>query len=55
MDVTGVSPFAGIGITLWTPGVSLANAAGRKRKKYTVKCEENGYKFIPFTNVLVLE
>ena len=48
VDVTGYSPFAGIGFSSWTHNASLANAAERKRKKYTSKCEENGYKFIPF-------
>ena len=30
------------------PEASLANAKERKTKKYTGKCEENGYIFIPF-------
>ena len=49
VDVTGGSPFAGTGISSWAPCSSLVNVAERKRKKYTDnKCEENGYKFIPF-------
>ena len=48
VDVTRDTPFAGTGVTSWAPGVSLANAAERKRKKYVAKCEENGYKFISF-------
>ena len=49
VHVTGGSPFAGIGVSSWDPSVSLANAAKRKRKKYTTKCKVNIYKFIPFT------
>ncbi|CAO2841665.1 unnamed protein product [Amaranthus hypochondriacus] len=48
VDVTGGSPFVGTGVSAWAPGVSLANAAERKKKKYAATCEENGYKFIPF-------
>ena len=48
VDVTRGSPFADTGVSSWAPGVSLANAVERKRKKYTTKCDENGYKFIPF-------
>ena len=48
VDVTRGSPFAGTGVSSWAPSASLANAAKRKRKKYTAKCEENGYKCIPF-------
>ena len=47
--VTGGSPFAGTRVSSWVPSVSLANAAERKRKKYTTKYEENSYKFILFT------
>ena len=49
VDIIGGSPFVGMGVSSWAPGASLANAEGRKRKKYTAKCEENGYKFIPFS------
>ena len=48
MDVIRRSPFADIGLFSWAPRASLANTAVRKRKKYTTKCEEHGYKFIPF-------
>ena len=48
VDVTGGSPFAGTRVPSWVPGASLANAAERKRKKSSAKCEENDYKFIPF-------
>ena len=48
MDVIEGSPFAGTGVTSWAPEVFLANVAERKRKKYTAKCEENCYQFIPF-------
>ena len=48
LDVTGISPFAGIDANLWAPGVALHNAVEKKKKKYVSKCEENGYKFIPF-------
>ena len=41
-DVTKGSHFACTGVSSWVPGASLANAADRKRKKYTAKCEENG-------------
>ena len=46
VDVTGGSPFVGAGVSSWGSGISLANAEERKRKKYTSKCKENGYKFI---------
>ena len=48
VDVTGSSHFAGIGVFSLAPSASLTNAAERKRKKYTAKSEDNGYKFIPF-------
>ena len=48
VDVTRGSPFAGTKVSSWATSASLANAAERKRKKYTTKCEENGYKFIQF-------
>jgi hypothetical protein len=48
LDVTGVSPLAGSGVASWAPGVALSNAAEKKRKKYASKCEDNGYKFVPF-------
>ena len=48
VNVTGGSPFAGMRVSSCAPGASLANDTERKRKKYTAKCEENGYKFIPF-------
>ena len=48
VDVIESSPFDGTGVSSWAPSASLANVAERKRKKYTAKCEENGYKFIPF-------
>ena len=47
MDVTGGSPFAVIEVSSWASGASLAYAVERKRKKYSAKCEQNGYKFIP--------
>lgn len=48
LDVTRVSPFAGIGATSWAPVAALSNAVEKKRKKYASKCEDNGYKFVPF-------
>ncbi|GKA23254.1 hypothetical protein Tco_0709216 [Tanacetum coccineum] len=48
LDVTCISPFAGMGATSWAPGVALHNAVEKKKKKYGSVCEENGYKFIPF-------
>ena len=48
IDVTGGLSFAGIGVSSWAPSVFLANVVEKKRKKYTAKCKENGYKFIPF-------
>ncbi|PWA81441.1 hypothetical protein CTI12_AA187660 [Artemisia annua] len=44
LDVTGISPFAGTGASSW----ALGNAIEKKKKKYASKCEDNGYKFIPF-------
>ena len=46
--MTRVSPFAGTGASSWAPGVALSNAVEKKRKKYASKCEDNGYKFVPF-------
>ena len=48
VDVTGGSPFVETEFTSLAPGASLANATERMRKKYNAKCEENGYKSIPF-------
>ncbi|GJX02382.1 hypothetical protein Tco_0186295 [Tanacetum coccineum] len=48
LDVTCISPFAGMGATSCAPGVALHNAVEKKKKKYGSVCEENGYKFIPF-------
>ncbi|GJZ18981.1 hypothetical protein Tco_0555571, partial [Tanacetum coccineum] len=48
LDVTCISPFAGMGATSWAPGVALHNVVEKKKKKYGSVCEENGYKFIPF-------
>ncbi|GJS73270.1 hypothetical protein Tco_0706111 [Tanacetum coccineum] len=48
LDVTCISPFAGMGATSWAPGVALHNAAEKNKRKYASICEENGYKFIPF-------
>ncbi|GJV80472.1 hypothetical protein Tco_1516342 [Tanacetum coccineum] len=48
LDVTGISPFAGMGSNSLAPGVALHNAVEKKKRKYTTKCADNGYKFIPF-------
>ncbi|GKE53038.1 hypothetical protein Tco_1488194, partial [Tanacetum coccineum] len=48
LDVTGISPFAGMGANSWAPAVALLNAVEKKKKKYASICEDNGYKFIPF-------
>ncbi|GJY31069.1 putative reverse transcriptase domain-containing protein [Tanacetum coccineum] len=48
LDVTCISPFAGMGASSWAPGVALHNAVEKKKRKYASICEENGYKFIPF-------
>ncbi|GJR29739.1 putative RNA-directed DNA polymerase, eukaryota, reverse transcriptase zinc-binding domain protein [Tanacetum coccineum] len=48
LDVTGISPFAGMGANSWAPTVALLNAVEKKKKKYASICEDNGYKFIPF-------
>ena len=48
LDVTGISPFAGTSGGSWAPNMALHNAVEKKNKKYAIKCEENGYKFIPF-------
>ena len=48
LDVTGISPFGGTGVTSWAPGVALHNAVEKKKRKYASKCEDNGYKFVPF-------
>nr|GFB00521.1 hypothetical protein [Tanacetum cinerariifolium] len=47
--VTGISPFASMGTTSWVPGVALNNAVEKKKRKYASICEDNGYKFIPFS------
>ncbi|GKB24524.1 hypothetical protein Tco_0863925 [Tanacetum coccineum] len=47
--VTCISPFASMGATSWALGVALHNAVEKKKKKYATICEENGYKFIPFS------
>ncbi|GJX22846.1 hypothetical protein Tco_0227291, partial [Tanacetum coccineum] len=46
LDVTGISPFAGMGANSWAPAVALLMRW--KKKKYASICEDNGYKFIPF-------
>ena len=46
VDVTGGSSFVGTRVSSWASSASLANAAKIKRKKYTAKGEENGYKLI---------
>ncbi|GJU17912.1 hypothetical protein Tco_1145878 [Tanacetum coccineum] len=48
LDVTCISPFAGMGASSWAPGVALHNAVEKKKRKYASICEENGYKFISF-------
>ncbi|GJW24065.1 hypothetical protein Tco_0037876, partial [Tanacetum coccineum] len=48
LDVTCISPFAGMGASSWAPGVALHNAVEKKKRKYVLIYEENGYKFIPF-------
>ncbi|GJS54136.1 putative reverse transcriptase domain-containing protein [Tanacetum coccineum] len=48
LDVTCISPFAGMGATSCAPRVALHNAVEKKKKKYGSVCEENRYKFIPF-------
>ncbi|GKA67146.1 hypothetical protein Tco_0766954, partial [Tanacetum coccineum] len=48
LDVTGISPFAGMGANSWAPGVAFHNAVEKKMRKYATKCADNGYKFIPF-------
>nr|GEZ34997.1 hypothetical protein [Tanacetum cinerariifolium] len=48
MDVTGISPFAGMGANSWAPVVALHNAVENKKRKYVSICEDNRYKFIPF-------
>ncbi|GKD77444.1 hypothetical protein Tco_1340065, partial [Tanacetum coccineum] len=48
LDVTCISPFAGMGASSWAPGVALHNAVEKKKRKYASICEKNGYKFIPF-------
>ncbi|GJW91675.1 hypothetical protein Tco_0169228 [Tanacetum coccineum] len=47
LDVIGISPFAGMRVNSWAPGVALHNPV-KKRRKYATKCADNGYKFIPF-------
>ncbi|GJU65724.1 hypothetical protein Tco_1247559, partial [Tanacetum coccineum] len=46
LDVTSISPFAGMGANSWPPMVALHNVVEKKRK-YASKCADNGYKFIP--------
>ncbi|GJX26090.1 hypothetical protein Tco_0232386 [Tanacetum coccineum] len=48
LDVTDISPFAGMGATSWAPGVALHNVVEKKKRKYASICEDNGYKFILF-------
>ncbi|GJY20034.1 hypothetical protein Tco_0392600 [Tanacetum coccineum] len=48
LDVTGISPFAGMGAKSWAPAVALLNAVEKKKKKYASICEDNEYKFISF-------
>nr|GEY10506.1 beta-myrcene synthase [Tanacetum cinerariifolium] len=55
LDVTCISPFAGIGATSWAHGVALNNVMEKKKRKYASICEENGYKFIPFAFFLFEE
>nr|GEW96172.1 putative reverse transcriptase domain-containing protein [Tanacetum cinerariifolium] len=49
LDVTCISPFVDIGATSWAHGVALNNDVEKKKRKYASICEENGYKFIPFS------
>lgn len=48
LDVTCISPFAGMGATSFASGVALHNIVDKKMRKYASKCEDNEYKFIPF-------
>ncbi|KAL8110192.1 hypothetical protein AgCh_026056 [Apium graveolens] len=48
LDVTGISPFAGGGVSSWAPGVALLNAVEKKKRKYSRICVDHGYSFIPF-------
>ncbi|GKE25688.1 hypothetical protein Tco_1441072, partial [Tanacetum coccineum] len=48
LDVTCISPFAGMGATICAPGEALHNAVEKKKRKYASVYEKNGYKFIPF-------
>nr|GEV55898.1 beta-myrcene synthase [Tanacetum cinerariifolium] len=48
LDVTCISPFAGIGATSWAQGVTLNNVVEKIKRKYASIYEENGYKFKPF-------
>ncbi|GJX58570.1 hypothetical protein Tco_0289960 [Tanacetum coccineum] len=48
LDVTCISPFAGMGATSCALGIALHNVVEKKKRKYGSVCEENGYKFIPF-------
>ncbi|GJT18888.1 retrovirus-related pol polyprotein from transposon TNT 1-94 [Tanacetum coccineum] len=41
LDVTCISPFAGMGATACVPGAALHNAVEKKKKKYGSVCEEN--------------
>ncbi|GJT69080.1 reverse transcriptase domain-containing protein [Tanacetum coccineum] len=47
-NVTGISPFAGMGVNSWAPKVALHNDVEKEKRKYATKCADNGYKFIPF-------
>nr|GEU34447.1 hypothetical protein [Tanacetum cinerariifolium] len=48
LDVTCISPFAGMRAYSWDPGVVLHNDVEKKKRKYAFICKENEYKFIPF-------
>nr|GEY90796.1 hypothetical protein [Tanacetum cinerariifolium] len=49
LDVACISPFAGTGATSCAPRVALHNAVEKKKRMYGFVCEENRYKFIPFS------
>nr|GEX68830.1 hypothetical protein [Tanacetum cinerariifolium] len=48
LDVTGISPFAGMRASSWPPEVALNIVVEKKNRKYASICADNGYKFIPF-------
>ncbi|GKE86221.1 hypothetical protein Tco_1559963 [Tanacetum coccineum] len=49
LDVTCISPFAGMGASSWAPGVALHTAVEEEKEEYEAKCATIRYGFLSFS------